>query len=108
MFNLLLGIVTFLGAIAIFVYQAFNDDGRWYILGTRISAGWFLLLLTLYNLARWYSSRAWGSEEESLRIAMEARKRQARDREHGRGEPDPTFDFSDRPINPPPTPPESK
>lgn len=44
---------------ALFVWQAWHpEDRRLTVLQTDISFGWFAFVLALYNLARWYSSRA--------------------------------------------------
>jgi len=60
-----------------------------------ISAG-----LALFNYARWYASRAGKEDEEAMRIATEARKRQNRQRP---GDYDPNLDFSKADDKPPPT-----
>ena len=104
--HLLLAIVCLGGAAAIFYQQATSDASRWYILGSKISMGWFLLLLAVYNLARWYSARAGREEQRAARLVEEARQRQARQREHHPREYNPAFDFSNNPPPPPdPNPP---
>lgn len=60
---------------------------RW----TNWSAGWLLLLLALYNLARWWAGRSARHAEQALaqaRRPREARPRPAR-------EPDTAFDFTE-------------
>ena len=56
-----------------------------------------LLMLSLYNFARWYGRRS-RVEDKSKQFLREARVRQSQKRE--RSEPDPTFDFTDRPAPP--------
>jgi hypothetical protein len=99
MLNLILGILWLGATIALFTHEIMTGEVYFRIRYLNISFGWLLLLLAGWNFARWYSARAWRAEQEAIRIAHEARLRQARHRERPI-EPDPTFDFSDKPAPP--------
>ncbi len=65
----------------------------WMVLNTGIP-GWVICFaFAVFNYARWYASTAGKDDEEAVRIASEARKRQARQRERP-DEYDPNLDFS--------------
>jgi hypothetical protein len=98
--NLVLGILWLLGAVALFGYEAATGEHplRIRVLND-ISAAWILLLLALWNFARWYSTRIGRADQEAMRIVHEARLRQSRHRERP-VEPDPTFDFTNQPATP--------
>lgn len=96
MLNLILGCLWLAAGAGLLGYEYFTDQTLLRIRGLNISSGWFLLLMSGWNFARWYSSRAWRAEQDALRIAHEARLRQARHRERP-AEIDPTFDFTDKP-----------
>jgi hypothetical protein len=101
MLNLLLGIVWLAGAVALFGYELATGEALLRIRGLNISSAWFLLVLAGWNFARWYGSRAGRhrpAEQHALQIAHEARRRRQQERPI---EPDPTFDFTDRPAAPP-------
>jgi hypothetical protein len=83
-------------AVGVFGYELFTGTTPFTIRGLNVSAGWLFLLLAAWNFVRWYSYRTRKAELEALRVAHEARLRQARHREPP-DEPDPTFDFSDKP-----------
>ena len=95
--------------VGLFLYEQTTGAVPFRIRGLDISFGWLMLVLALYNLARWYSQKAL-VEDKSMQLVREARARQSQRRE--RPEPDPTFDFSDRPaatdIRPPMDQPPSK
>jgi hypothetical protein len=93
----LIAAVLWLGCgIGLFVYEHFTGEVRYKIRGLDISIGW-LLLMALYNFARWYGK--WSRvEDTSKQFLREARVRQAQVRE--RPEPDPNFDFSTQPTPP--------
>jgi hypothetical protein len=97
--HLVMAVVWLACAVGVFAYEHFVGDlGRRFRIAN-LSIAWVLLLLGLYNLARWYSSRAYRREQEAIRIAQATRMRTVRDRD--RPPPDPTFDFTDRPARPP-------
>lgn len=93
---LLLGSLWALGAAGLFVYEWQTGDRRSRFLGSSISSAWIMVLLAAYNFVRWYSAYALRAERAAQQLAYEARLRQARRREPP-PEPDPTFDFTDRP-----------
>ena len=101
MMNLVLGTLWLGAAIAGLGYELISGDSLMRIRFLNISSGWLLLLLAVWNFARYYSARAGRADREALRIAHEERLRNARYRERP-SEPDATFDFSDKPAPPPP------
>lgn len=98
--NLFFGLFWLVAAIGLFGYEFATGTVPWRIRGLNVSSAWLLVLLTGWNLARWYSSLAGREDDDALRIVHEARLRQARHHERPI-EPDPNFDFSDRPAPPP-------
>lgn len=102
LFNLILGSLWFAAGVGVLGYEMITGDPVLRFHGLGISSGWFFFVLAGWNFVRWYSARAWHAEQEALRIAHEARLRQVRHRERP-SEPDPNFDFSDKPSPPPPT-----
>ena len=103
MMNLILGILWLAGAIGLFAYEVITGRPYMRFQALNISSAWILLLLAGWNFVRWYSSRAsqaTRAENDALRIAHEARLREARYHERP-AEPDPTFDFTDKPPSPP-------
>jgi hypothetical protein len=97
--NLILAAIWLITGLSVLVYEHFNGPTGMTIKGLGISSGWFLLILSLYNVVRWYSTRAWKAEQDALRQAYEERMRQMRRHEPPIA-PDPTFDFSDKPAQP--------
>jgi hypothetical protein len=57
-------------------------------------------VFAVFNFARWYASRIGAADEKAIRIAEEARRRQARQR-RAEAQYDPTFDFNRPPDEPP-------
>lgn len=101
MINLILAIIWLLLTIGIFGWPyIFPGQEGWRIPlgGDKYSVGWLTLVLCIYNLARWYSARAYRQEKKDEFLA------QARHVHHSRepvGDPDPNFDFtSDKPPAP--------
>src|SRR5262249_5886830 len=62
--HLVMAVVWLAGAVGLFIYEYLKPEFQARIRGTNISIGWLLVLLGLYNLARWYSSRAYRREQE--------------------------------------------
>jgi hypothetical protein len=100
--NLILAIIWLLLTLGVFGWRFFTGQEAWMIKfpgsETSLSVGWLTLALCLYNLARWYSTRAYRKELREQQLA------QARRHYHSRqpvGEPDPTFDFTSAPKPPP-------
>ena len=83
--------------VGVFLYEHSVGRVPYQIRGLDISIGWLPLVLSLYNFARWYAKHS-RVEDKSVQMIREARVKQAQRRE--RQEPDPTFDFSDRPAPP--------
>lgn len=86
--------------VGILGYEYVNGPSGFRILGLGISTGWFFLVMSAWNFVRWYSTSAGREEREAMRVALEARQREGRRRERP-SEPDPTFDFTDKPKDPP-------
>jgi hypothetical protein len=105
--NLLLGIMWLLGALFLFGYEAVKGVRLWPLhLLNDVSGAWALLILAAWNFVRWYSVRMSRADAEANRIVYQARRRQQeRDLEQRPVEPDPAFDFTDRPAAPTPRPP---
>ena len=113
MFNLVLAVIWGLGGVVLIVYHALTDDprGRIKLIGGDLSLGWAALVISLYNVARYFAFRAGQAEK---RATAEYEERIRRRHEHPRepyGEPDPNFRFTDEPpptkrddiTGPPPT-----
>jgi hypothetical protein len=99
--RLIFGIVWLLVAAGICVYQVMHPESGWLWMklgGTPISLGWAALLLGVYNLARWWASRAsMLAQKKEAELAQRDSPRRARRREEPPSAPDPNFDFSDKP-----------
>ncbi len=103
--NFILSLLFLAGAIGVFGYQAVTGDRNPRIVHTDISVGWILLMMTAYNLVRWWSVRSyqiqqWEMRQQAARVRERYRTRQREDRPI-----DPNFDFTNEPaIQPaPPT-----
>jgi hypothetical protein len=97
--RLIFGVVWLLVGLGIVAYQVTHPDSwwMWMRLGTTpISFGWAALVLGLYNLARWWSSRAGLLARKQQEAELAARSRSRR-REVPPEQYDPNFDFSDKP-----------
>ena len=85
---LLLAVLWLVTGGGLLVWQAMNPNVPLRsVLGTRISAGWVLIVLAVYDLVKWWSTR-----KSAARQAAETRAPR-----RPRGEPDANFDFSDSP-----------
>jgi hypothetical protein len=60
------------------------------------SVAWLMLLLTLYNLTRWWSSRAYRAERRAEKLRRENQDSRRHSPEPA-GPPDPNFNFTDAP-----------
>ena len=68
MFNLILAVVWLLCAALAFARPVLGPEMRpWVIPGTDISVGWFLLVMAIYNLVRWWTMRPRVREQSPLR-----------------------------------------
>jgi hypothetical protein len=98
--NLILAIVWLVGAAVLFAYERQTGNPWLRIRGTDLSLGWLLLVLGLYNLARWVSIRSGQAARRAMQQAQDQRQQPARFRQRREQPPDPTFDFTNEP---PPT-----
>lgn len=101
--NLFLAIVWLLLAAILFVYERSHGpiEMRIRLGGLNLSMGWIMLLLGIYNIARWYSMRAYRNEQRALFAALRQRLLQQRGpRDEPYREPDPNFRFTDEPTPP--------
>jgi hypothetical protein len=100
--NLILAVLWFLLGIVLVAYDSLTGDTNWRlrIVGYPLSPGWLMLLLSAYNLVRWWFQR---SGQRALRIAQACRHRHSfRDHLASKRVIDPTFDFtSDQPPSSP-------
>jgi hypothetical protein len=100
--NLVLAFLWLIGAVVLLAYEYFTGRVWLRILGTNLSASWLLIVLALYNFARWWGTRSYRKQQQALRIADAARERELRRREQP-APYDPTFDFTAQappPANP--------
>jgi uncharacterized membrane protein (DUF485 family) len=100
--NFFMGLFWLALGVGLIVAHAFHPEYRALrLLGTDLSLGWAGVLLSLYNFVRWYSMRSREYERREMEASYERRLRAAERRLRGEDqEPDPNFDFSDRPPNP--------
>jgi hypothetical protein len=96
--NLFLALFWLLLGVTVFVLQTFFGETRWYIPGNfRISYGWVMLLLVLFNLKRWWNMRAAQRERRRLQLELAEQRRDTR-RAEGRDSPEPpnpAFNFTE-------------
>jgi hypothetical protein len=100
--NLVLAFAWGVFGVILLVYDATTGDprGRIQTLGN-ISWGWAALLLCLYNLARWWTTRAGLAARKAEWLAQVRRAHVDSPRQRTEyGEPNPDFMFGDEP--PPP------
>jgi hypothetical protein len=57
--NLLLAILWLVGGVALIAWQSYTGEpaGQLHIGGYSVSMGWLMLLLSVYNLIRWWAVR---------------------------------------------------
>ena len=98
--NLFLALFWLVCAAVLLAYEHFIGGGRFRIRigGESFSAAWLMLVLAVYNMVRWWSSRAHREEQRKLEIARAEREWRQRHRPATpSGPPDPNFNFSDEP-----------
>jgi hypothetical protein len=102
--NLILAAIWLVFAVGLFVMSALRPEAPFARIGqTGIPTGLVALCLCLYNLVRWWTSRQAAERRRALSQPLGQRRYdRGRDPDHDR-QPDPNFDFSERPI--PPRPP---
>jgi hypothetical protein len=102
--NLFFALAWLLAGVGILVWQYTTHAQSLFIwIGdTPVSAGWFALVLAVYNVVRWWSVRAYRKQAKAATDAWQERMRRRRhpDRTDRPATPDPTFDFSDKPASP--------
>jgi len=100
MFNLLLGAFWFVIGVALLVLYYTTPNPQWPIQVNGYPLGWVPLLLSGWNLVRWYAVRV-DRQRRQAQAEMQVRRRYAATGRHEPyGDPDPAFDFTDEP--PPP------
>jgi hypothetical protein len=102
MLNLLMAIVWLIVGLALIVWQAAHAENHTLtIFGSGVSIGWAGVMLAIYNVVRWWSSRSAGIWWKATNEAWRSREAEARRRNRPAEPPDPNFLFTDEP-NPPP------
>jgi hypothetical protein len=101
---LVVAAICLVGGSVMIVADQFGIGTEWRIKGTDLSVGWLLILLGIFNIARWYSGQArrarmLADEDEAERRRERRRSRTSREYQP----PDPNFQFTDEP--PPSAPP---
>jgi hypothetical protein len=94
--NLILALLWLLGGIAVLAYDASVPGARPGAWGGRFSIGWLMLLMSLYNVVRWWVLRASRASRRPAPVPPYRRNRPPERDEP----PDPNFDFTD--SGPPP------
>jgi hypothetical protein len=94
--NLIFAVAWLIVAALIFVLRPEQLSLR--IGGIPFSAGWVALVLALYNMARWWSTRSARRQRAAEREALAQRFRRHRNEERQEPvEPDPNFNFGEPP-----------
>ncbi len=101
--HLILGILWLTAGLVLIGWEWYTGSTRLLIRGTEISASWMLPLLAIYNFVRWYSARAYRTSQRELFNERAARLREVRYRDRPE-QPDPNFDFTNKPPAPLPPP----
>jgi hypothetical protein len=96
MLYLILALVWLTCGVGILVYQAASGDQHLslHLAGATFSSGWLMLVLSAYNLLRWWTRRPSPPLRGTSPLA--ARRQRARRAEEP-SEPDPNFNFTDDP-----------
>jgi hypothetical protein len=100
MLHLCMALVWLAVGVLLLAWQwAHPDDHRFTVGQTNVSAGWLVLVLTLYNLARWWSTRSYTTRR---RLPGPFRRRLSGRNENPEADspPDPNFNFTDKPTPP--------
>jgi hypothetical protein len=88
--NLFFALIWLVLGVGILVWDWLHPDAP--PSSFRGSAGWLALVLCLFNLVRWYTTRAGRLTREAYQRSLRPVRRSAPDRA-----PDPDFDFTDSP-----------
>jgi hypothetical protein len=96
--NLILAGVWLVVAGVFFFIPQDEMAGRLGALGQNAKlAGCVALLLCLYNVGRWWTSRSWVVQQRAIREVTERRRHEAEQLTRQERPMDPNFDFTDRP-----------
>jgi hypothetical protein len=95
--NLIFAFMWLVVSLVLFALPWIHPRGMAVTIGdTGLSAGWFGLLLCLYNLVRWWVARVQAANQQALREDFLRRHPPAPAQETPPYRaPDPTFDFSE-------------
>jgi hypothetical protein len=66
--------------------------------GIEFSGGWLAIVLALYNVGRWWSTRTYRRLRQAEREAQAQLDRRRREERREPAEPDPNFKFTDPPA----------
>jgi hypothetical protein len=95
--NLILAMLWLVCVVGVFIYEYQTGD-RILIRGTDLSFGWLLLVLSMYNFARWFSLRSARARQKAIEEVQAQRQLSGRVRRLRPEEPpDPNLDFTDKP-----------
>jgi hypothetical protein len=99
---LILALVWLIGGVGLLVYQGLAGDQRLslHVADMSISLGWVMLLLSAWNVMRWWSRPS--SRPTPMTTQLLSRRQSIR-RVEEPTERDPNFIFTDDPPPPPPT-----
>jgi len=96
--KLLMALVwLFLGGCIFFWECTHPDRPGLTIWDTGVSIGWGAILLSLYNLVRWWMARSYQTRQRAIAEAERARKSDLQRRSRPPEEINPDLDFTDRP-----------
>ena len=102
--NLFLALIWLVCAVVLLAYEHYIGETRFrlHMGDTSFSAAWLMLVLAVYNLVRWWSSRSYRAEQRAAELAQ-AKREWERHRRHSEpaGPPDPNFNFTDQPPTSP-------
>jgi hypothetical protein len=97
--NLILAAVWLVLGVILLTLPLVDPEQRLVPLGrSGYLAGGMALVLVVYNLVRWWSSKAFAADREAARQSL-TRRRHHEEEDPARPQPerDPNFDFTDRP-----------
>ncbi len=95
--NLFLAAVWLVFAVVLLLWPWIGPTGKGVTIGeSGFSLGWVALVLCVYNLVRWWSTRA-TADPASVREALARKHEDEERRDRPEKVPDPNFDFTDKP-----------
>jgi hypothetical protein len=97
--NLFLAVFwLFLGLGLIILHWLYPQVRPGRLFGTDLSMGWIALVLSAYNLVRWWSLRSYVAQRRVEQEAFEQRRRALEhERRRPEQEPDPNLNFTESP-----------